>query len=317
MTEFLDILEENPFLEELLLDDAGPSIHTSDSRPPIRLPHMRLLCFIATLTERALSSRVLSHLQLPSQCSIRVHRDMDPSHLDELLPSPFPEDVDHLPTFSIVEKLSLRDDMKVFGGPSIRYTATSRYAGVSTSYRLRGSDAHDMWPEAVLNSFLRSIPCSRIRVLCLNLGKTARSFHVDGWRTLFRRLTALKALYLADMDVSNVLEGLLTLHRDTEDKDILPDLSKVCLIRPKALDVDALLSWNEGHMTQEHPVNYEWIIVMNANKQPSLGPNVPGYLPKNVQIHTAGSTFGDTCDDTFDFEEPFDMTCSPFGRDIS
>ncbi len=42
MTEFLDILEENPFLEELLLDDAGPSIHTSDSRPPIRLPHMRL-----------------------------------------------------------------------------------------------------------------------------------------------------------------------------------------------------------------------------------------------------------------------------------
>jgi hypothetical protein len=316
MMEFLDLLEANPFLEELLLDDAGPSIHTSDSRPPIRMPHMRLLCFVATLTERALASRVLSHLRLPSQCSVRVHRDMDPSHLDELLPSPFPEDVDHLPTFSVVEKLSLRDDMKGFGESSVRYSATSRHSGVSMSYRLRGPDAHDMWPEAALNSFLRSIPCSQIRVLCLNLEKTAQSFHPDGWRTLFGRLTALKELHLANMDVSNVVEGLVSLRQDAEDKDILPGLTKICLIRPKALDVDALLSWSEGRMTWEHPVNHELIIVMDGHKMSLLNPNTPGHLSKSVQIHTAVSTSSDICDHTMTFEEPFDMTCSPFGKDI-
>lgn len=317
MMEFLDLLEANPFLEELLLDDAGPSTHTSDSRPPVRLPHMRLLCFVATLTERALASRVLSHLQLPSQCSIRVHRDMDPSHLDELLPSPFPEDVDHLPTFSIVDKLLLRDDMKGFGESSIRYSATSRHSGVSTSYRLRGSDAHDMWPEAALNTFLRSIPCSQIRVLCLNLEKTTQSFHPDGWRSLFGRLTALKELYLANMDVVNVVEGLASLRQDTEDKLILPGLTKICLIRPKALDMDALFSWNEERRTREHPVNHELIIVMDAHKMSLLNPSIPENLSKNVQIHTAVSTSGGICDHTVTFEEPFDMTCSPFGRDIS
>jgi hypothetical protein len=114
MTEFLDLLDANPYLEELLLDDAGPSINTSDNRPPIRLSHMRLLSFVATLTERALTPRVFSHLQLPHHCSIRVHRDMDPSHVDELLPYPFPEEVHRLATFAVVEKLSLRDDMKGF-----------------------------------------------------------------------------------------------------------------------------------------------------------------------------------------------------------
>ncbi len=33
MAEFLDLLEANPYLEELLLDDAGPSINTSHNRP--------------------------------------------------------------------------------------------------------------------------------------------------------------------------------------------------------------------------------------------------------------------------------------------
>ncbi|KAI0302033.1 hypothetical protein BC826DRAFT_1101673 [Russula brevipes] len=115
MTDFLDFLEANWYLEELLLDDAGPSIHTSDSRPPIRLPHMRLLAFVSTLTERAAASRILSRLQLPHQCSIRVHRDMDPSHPDELLPGPFPEDVHHLPTFAIVENSRSETTCKCLG----------------------------------------------------------------------------------------------------------------------------------------------------------------------------------------------------------
>lgn len=315
MTEFLDLLETNPFLEELLLDDAGPSVHTSDSRPPVQLPHMRLLCFVATLTERALASRVLTHLQLPRHCAIRVHRDMDPSHLDELLPFPFPEDLDRLPTFSIVEKLSLRDDVKCFGEATVRFSATSRHSGVSTSYRLRGSDALDMWPDAALNNFLRSIPCSQIRVLCLNLGKSAHSFHVDGWRGLFGRLTGLKSLYLADMDVSNVVESLLTPQRDTEDKDILPELSEVHLVCPKALDFDALLSWSERRMTQDRPINQKLTIVMDAHKTSSLNLKIPTHLPKNVQIHAVGPTTSDICDHAF--EEPFDMTCSPFGRDTS
>jgi hypothetical protein len=311
MTEFLDLLEANTYLEELLLDDAGPSIHTSDNRPPIRLPNMRLLSFVATLTERALVPRVLSHLQLPHHCSIRVHRDMDPSHLDELLPFPFPEDVHRLATFAVVEKLSLRDDMKAFGEPSVRYSATSRHSGVSTSYRR--SDAHNMWPETALNGFLRSIPCSQIRVLCLNLGEIAHSFHPDGWRYLFGRLTALKELYLADMDVSNVLEGLTSFRRDAKDTDILPGLIKVCLIRPRSLDIDALLSWSEGRMAHDHPLDHKLIIVLD-DKRSSLGLKIPECLPKNVEIHTSGSSFGDVHDT---FEEPFYMTCPPFGRDLS
>ena len=311
MAEFLDLLEANSFLEELLLDDAGPSIHTSDNRPPIRLPHMRLLTFVATLTERALAPRVLSHLQLPHHCSIRVHRNMDPSHSDELLPFPFPEDTHRLPMFSLVEKLSLRDDIEVFGDVAVRFSATSRHSGVSTSYCRRGSDAHNMWPEAALNGFLRSIPCSQIRVLCLNLGKIAQSFHTDGWRCLFGRLTALKELYIADMDVSNILEGLITLRQD-KDTDIQPGPFKICLIRPRALDVDALLSWNEGRTAHDHSIDHKLIIVLDKN--PSLGLKIPGCLPKNVEIHTTGSMSGDVHDQAF--EEPFYMTCPSFGRDL-
>ncbi|KAI9509381.1 hypothetical protein F5148DRAFT_768623 [Russula earlei] len=317
MTEFLDLLEANSYLEELLLDDAGPSINTSDSRPPIHLPHMQFLTFVATLTERAVASRVLSHLQLPHLCSIRVHRDMDPSHLDELLPSPFPDDVHHLPTFAIVEKLSLRDDLKAFGEGSVRYSATSRQSGVSTSYRLRGSETHDMWPEAALNSFLHSIPCSQIRVLHLNLRKTASSFHADAWRILFGRLTVLKELYLADMDVSNVVEGMVTLDRDVKDMAILPELVKVCLIRPTTLDINVLLSWNEKHLTHERSINHTLIIVLDGHKMSSLGLEIPVCLPGNVQIYTAGSTFGDVPDHSFEEpEEPLFMTCPPFGRDM-
>jgi hypothetical protein len=240
---------------------------------------------------------------------------MDPSHLDELLPLPFPEDLGHLPTFSMAEKLSLRDDMKCFEEAAVRFSATCRHSGVSTSYRLRASDTYDMWPEAALNNFLRSIPCSQIRVLCLNLGKIAHSFHVDGWRSLFGRLTALKALYVANMDVSNVVESLLTPQQATEDNDILPEISEICFIRPKALDFEALLSWSEERMMRDHPVNHKLTIVMDAHKMSSLNLKLPTYLPKNVQIHTVGPTFGDMCDHAF--EEPFDMTCSPFGRDIS
>lgn len=315
MTEFLDFLEANPCLEELLLDDAGPSIHTSDSRPPIRLPRMRLMSFIATLAERALASRVLSHLLLSPECSIRVHRDMDPSHLDELFPSPFPEHVHHLLTFGIVDKLSLRDDMKAFGESSVRYSVASRHSGVSASYRLRGPDAHDMWPEAAFNGFLRSIPCSQIRVLCLNLGKIVRSFHPEAWKSLFGRLTTLKELYLADMDVSNVVEGLVTLDQDAGDTEILAGLSKVYLIRPIGLDIDTLLSWSEGRMTHERPVDHKLIIVLDVHKKHPLDLKIPGCLPKNVQIHTTGSTFGGIGDHAF--EEPLDMTCPPFGRDLS
>jgi hypothetical protein len=234
---------------------------------------------------------------------------MDPSHLDELLPGPFPEDVHHLSTFAVVEKLSLRDDMQMFGEGSFRFSATSRHSGVSTSYRLRGWDARDMWPEAALNSFLRSIPCSQIRVLCLNLGKIAQAFHADAWRGLFGRLTALKELHIADMDVSNVVEGLMTLRRDAKDTDILPGLCKVCLIRPKGLDVDAILSWSD-----EHSIDHELIIVLDVHNNSSFGLNIPKCLPENVQIHTAGF---DVRDHTGAFEEPLDMTCPPFGRDLS
>lgn len=316
MTEFLDFLEANPRLEELLLDDAGPSINTSDSRRPIHLPHLRLLCFVATLTERALASRVLSHLRLPRHCCIRAHRDMDPSHPDELLPSPFPADVHLLPTFGSVEKLSIRDDMKVFGEGSVRYSATSRHSGVSTSYRLRGgSDIYDVWPEAALNCFLRSLPCSQIRTLCLSLGKSSLSFHADGWRSLFGRLTALEELYLTDMDVSNVVEGLVSLRPDTGGGDILPKLSSLRLVRPKALKFDSLLSWSEGRAMREQPINCTSIVVLDMHAVSSPDFKIPGTLPENVQILIVESTSADFGDHILD--EPTDMTWPPFGRDIS
>jgi len=239
---------------------------------------------------------------------------MDPSHIDELLPYPFPEDVHRLPTFAFVEKLSLRDDMKAFGEASVRYSATSRHSGVSTSYRLRGSDAHNIWPDAALNGFLRSIPCSRTRVLCLNLGKIAQSFHADGWRCLFGRLTGLKELHIVDMDVSNVMEGLISLCRDAKDTDVLPGLLKICLIRPQALDVDALLSWSEERMTYDHLIDHKLTVFLDDEKS-SLGLKIPGCLPRNVEIHTSGSTFEDVHGQAF--EEPYYMTCPPFGRDFS
>jgi len=316
MTEFLDFLEANPLLEELLLDDAGPSINTSDSRPPIHLPHLRLLCFIATLTERALASRVLSHLRLPRQCCIRAHRDMDPSHPDELLPSPFPADIHLLPTFGSVEKLSIRDDIKVFGESSVRYSATSRHSGVSTSYRLRGaSDVCDVWPEAALNCFLRSLPCSQIRTLCLSLGKSSQSFHAEGWRSLFERLTALEELCVTDMDVSNVVDGLVTLRPDTEGREILPKLSSFRLIRPKALNVDSLLLWSEGRTMREQPINCALIVFLEMHVMSSPDFKMPDTLPKNVHILIAEPASTDFGDHTFD--EPSDMTWPPFGRDVS
>ena len=315
MTEFLDFLAANPHLEELLLDDAGPSIHTSDSRSPLHLPHLRLLCFVATLTERALASRVLSHLRLPRQCCIRAHRDMDPSHLDELLPSPFPVDVHLLPTFGSVEKLSIRDDMKVFGECSVRYSATSRHSGVSTSYRLRGgSDIDDAWPEAALNFFLRSIPCSQIRTLHLSLRKSSRSFHADGWRSLFERLPVLEELYLTDMDVSNVVESLVTPRPDEEGRGILPVLSSFRLIHPKPFNVGSLLLWNEGRTMREHPINCALIIILEMHVISSTDFKIPDTLPKNVQILIAQSTSVDISDHTFN--EPSDMTWPPFGRDV-
>jgi len=242
-----------------------------------------------------------------------VHRDMDPSHVDELLPHPFPEDVHRLPTFSFVEKLSLRDDVKDFGEASIRYSATSRHSGVSTSYRLRGSDAHDMWPDAVLNGFLRSIPCLQIRVLCLNLGKIGQAFHADGWRCFFGRLTALKELYVVDMDVSNVIEGLISLRRDARDANALPGLTKVCLIRPQGLDIDTILSWSEDRMTHNRPIDHK-LTVVSDDRRFSLGLEATRCLPDNVEIHSSGSTFEDHIEA---FEEPFYMTCPPFGRDLS
>jgi hypothetical protein len=314
MTEFLDFLAANPYLEELLLDDAGPSVRTSDNRHPIHLPNMRLLCFVTTSTERMLPSRVLIHLRLPRQCSIRVHRDMDPSYLEDLLPSPFPEDVRLLPTFGMVEKLSLRDDIKAFGECSVRYSVTSRQSGVSLSYPLRCPDPHDIWPEAAFSSFLRSVPCTQIQVLCLSLGKVAQTFHAEGWKSLFGRLTALKELYITDMDVSNVVKGLLVgPRRDTEHTEILPGLSTICFIRPKALDIDALLSWSKGRTTREHPTDHRLTIVVDTHVTSDLGFKMPKCLPKNVQIYTADSASGVVDDHTF--EEPLDLTCPPFGRD--
>ncbi|KAH9063440.1 hypothetical protein EDB87DRAFT_187751 [Lactarius vividus] len=316
MTEFLDFLAANPYLEELLLDDAGPSLNTSDRRLPIYLPHLRLLCFVSTLTERALASRVLSHLRLPRHCCIRAHRDMDPSHPDELLPSSFPADVHLLPTFGSVEKLSIRDDMKVFGECSIRYSATSRHSGISTSYRLRSeSDVYNVWPEAALNCFLRSLPCSQIRSLCLSLGKSSLSFHVEGWRSLFERLTALEELSLTDMDVSNVVEGLTTQCPDTECRDILPKLSSFRLTRPKALNVDSLVLWSEERTKREHPIDCALIILLEMRVVSSPDFNQPDTLPKNVHILIAEPTSADFGDHTFD--EPSDMTWPPFGRDVS
>jgi hypothetical protein len=116
------------------------------------------------------------------------------------------------------------------------------------------------------------------------------------------------------MDVSNVLEGLMAHHRDTKDTEILPGLLKVCLIRPQGMDVDALLSWSEGRMTHDHSIDHKLTIVLD-DKKSSLGFKMPACLPKNVEIHTSGSTFGDVHDEAF--EEPFYMTCPPFGRDLS
>ena len=63
------------------------------------------------------------------------------------------------------------------------------------------------WP---IFGFLCSISCSQnqtqIRVFCLSPGNFIQSFHADGWRDLFGRLTVI---YLADTNVSIVLEGLI------------------------------------------------------------------------------------------------------------
>jgi hypothetical protein len=126
-------------------------------------------------------------------------------------------------------------------------------------------------------------------------------------------LTALKELYIIDMDVSNVMEGLISLFQDAKDTDVLPGLTKVCLIRPQALDVDALLSWSEERMTHDHHIDHKSTIVLD-DKKSSLNLKLPECLPKNVEIRISGST---TFDDEGAFEEPYYMTCPPFGRDLS
>ncbi|KAI0273628.1 hypothetical protein BC834DRAFT_966128 [Gloeopeniophorella convolvens] len=314
MADFLDFLEANPYLEELLLDDAGPAMHTSDSRLPVRLPNMRLLCFIATSTERAVSQRVLSHLRLPDQCCIRVHRDMDPSHLDELLPSPFPADAHLLPTFGTVENFSLRDDMRAFGERSIRCSATSRHSGVSISYRLRGPADDETWPEAVLNNFLRSIPCRQILRLCLCLRRSFQSFPAGGWRCLFERFAALDELCLIDVDMSNVLEGLACKHKEVQDVAILPALTTICLVRPKDLDMDTLLAWRAKRATDGLHIS-QLTIILDPPVASAPAPGWPANLPDGVQIHVPGLTSSKLWDYTF--EEPLDMTRLPFGKDFS
>jgi hypothetical protein len=126
-------------------------------------------------------------------------------------------------------------------------------------------------------------------------------------------LTALKELYIVDMDVSNVMEGLISLFQDAKDTDVLPGLTKVCLIRPQTLDVDALLSWSEERMTHDGHIDHKLTIVLDDKMSPSL--KIPECLPKNVEIHIPGSTFKDVHDEAF--EEPYYMTCPPFGRDLS
>ena len=124
----------------------------------------------------------------------------------------------------------------------------------------------------------------------------------------------LEELYLTDMDVSNVVESLVTLRPDEEGRGILPVLSSFRLIRPKPFNVGSLLLWNEGRTMREHPINCALIIILEMHVISSTDFKIPDTLPKNVQILIAESTSVDISDHTFN--EPSDMTWSPFGRDV-
>ncbi|KAI0062248.1 hypothetical protein BV25DRAFT_1825681 [Artomyces pyxidatus] len=308
MEEFLDLLEANPRLEELLLDDAGPGFDARDSRPRINLPQMRLICFITSSSERALPARVLSHLTLPEECSIRVNRDMNPSRFDELLPSPFPSDLSSLAPFRSLDKLALREDTVEFGEAAMRFSATSRRSGVSTSYRLRGLEPWGPWPEGALLLFLKAIPCAGIRRVKLAMADTFKTFSEDEWRNIFDRLPALEELTVLEHHAPAILAALHCRGSSDEGGVPCPHLSSLQLLRTKDLDVEELLRLGRARASCQHRLKHLMVS--------------PGTGKISCSDHERLRSCFDSVEvvvteDEPIFEEPEEMMRLPFGKDIS
>ncbi|KAI0054071.1 hypothetical protein FA95DRAFT_35836 [Auriscalpium vulgare] len=306
MDAFLDFLEANPRLEELLLDDAGPVDGLQIDRK-VALPHLRLAYFITTLPERGMPACVLPHLILSADCSIRTYRDMNPSRLDELLPSPFPLGVAPAGGALSVDRMWLREDSYEFGETALRYSAVSRSAGISTSYRLRGSDPRSSWPEGALLIFLKAVPRPQIRQLRISMAVTLNSFAEKEWRNVFDRLPGLQELTVQEHHLPSILRALM--HREpTQHRGLpCPLLSTLYLLRTRDLDCDQLMRFGEDRLAPWRVFKRlvispsAEISVCDVQRLCSVFPRVDILKRHEEPI----------------FEEPVEMTRPPFGKDTS
>ncbi|EIM83542.1 uncharacterized protein STEHIDRAFT_170794, partial [Stereum hirsutum FP-91666 SS1] len=251
MTNMLDVLEANPLLEEILVDDACPSLESLAGRPRVRLPRLRLICFIVSLSDSELPSQLLSHLDLPREATIRIHLDMMHTAEQSAL-SPFPTDLRPLAAFTSVDHLILRDDVVVFNEPSLLCAAVGADSGVAVSHRLRNADPYGKWCHKAVQSFFEPVSCASIRSLWLAMNRTADGFGVDEWRSVFDALPDLEELTIIDHHLPPIIAAL----RPVNDVGPfpVPKLAKLRLIRPRALDVNILTRTAEERRRLARPI---------------------------------------------------------------
>lgn len=237
MTEMLNVLEANPLLEEILVDDACPSLESLSGRPRVCLPNLRLICFIISLSDNELPSQILSHLELPRHATIRVHLDMMHT-AEQNLSSPFPSDLRPLGVFGSVDRLIMRDDAVEYTEPSLLFAAVGPQSGIAVSHRLRNADSYEHWCHRAVQSFLQPIPRADIRSLWLAMGYTADGFGVDEWKSVFEALPDLEELTIVGHHVSAIFAALRPVNGVTSFP--LPKLARLQLIRPRGLNMDTL-----------------------------------------------------------------------------
>ncbi|KAA1478088.1 hypothetical protein DENSPDRAFT_885619 [Dentipellis sp. KUC8613] len=204
MEEFLDLIEMNPLLEQLLLDSAGPTLYPTTNRPPVSLPNLRLLCFNVSQKERALPERVLTHLILPDTTTTRIFYDMDPAAVDPSLPLPA-----ELCSRS-ADKLLFRDSTLECGEPALRLSAISSAhgAGLAVSHRLRDAAPHERWAYPALRAFLQPSLCADARALWLDMGRTGAGLGEAEWRSVLEAVPAAEELTIARPRLPCVLRAL-------------------------------------------------------------------------------------------------------------
>ncbi|KAI0320111.1 hypothetical protein OF83DRAFT_665013 [Amylostereum chailletii] len=254
MEGFLQLLKANPTLEELFLDDAGPTIDTPyQASTRVGLPRLRLLYIQTACVEPEFPARLLDRLVLSDQCSVQVHRavSMAGDSLHPFTLTAFPADTTHIGAFLSIDSLKLKT------GKSLWLGATARHGGVTASYRLGDSAFAEIedrqWIPAAVDAFLQVLPRPQIRSLWLAMDPAARRFGVKDCRRVLEALPSVEELTVVDDRMAEVV-GLLCAEGANGAVLPAPGLISLRVVRTTRNGLDELLQLGEERKRLGCPV---------------------------------------------------------------